>query len=239
MKQNHQIALEKIIQEQKKDPNVLGIMIGGSFVKDQMRANSDIDVWILVKGKERWKEYRVFEGVEFELFYNPYEQYLAYMDSHPSMVQICDEGIVVYDPQGKMQEIKDIGKQRYHEGPNAKEDYNWQWNYLIIDPLKDVEDALGKEDEQLAMNFALDCIVKIFLKARNLWQQKPKYLLGYLDKHDKGFADLLRDYLAQKQPQAQYQALKALGNHVLKDFEEMPENWHGGRQIAPVFRNKD
>lgn len=239
MKQDkNQIALEKIIEEQKNDPNVQGIIVAGSFVKKKMRKNSDIDIWILVNGQERWKEYRVIEGVEFELFYNPFEQYMKYMESHPSMVQVCNEGVIVYDREGKMEQLKQKGIARYNKGPQEKEEYRWQWNYLIIDPLKDVEDALGMEDEQLAMNFALDCIVKIFLKANNLWQQKPKYLLQYLDQHDKVFANLLRDYIAQKQPQQQYQALKQLGQHVLKDLPEMPQNWHGGRQIAPVFENK-
>jgi len=72
LSEKHEVALKKFVDKQKKNPNVIGMVISGSFVHYKPDKNSDLDVFVVLKDSEyREKGNTWINGVEVEYFINP------------------------------------------------------------------------------------------------------------------------------------------------------------------------
>src|SRR3989344_3758665 len=79
MQEKFQQALQKFVDKHKKNSNVIGIFLTGSFIHSKPDKNSDLDVYVLTKdSKFRERGNTWIDGVEIEYFINPVKQVEQY-----------------------------------------------------------------------------------------------------------------------------------------------------------------
>ena len=81
------------------DAEVLGATVSGSVLRGEGGPTSDLDVYVLIRGAERWRRTYVLEGVLIEEFRNPeawIRRYLKALDDVPG-IHMLGHGVVVLD----------------------------------------------------------------------------------------------------------------------------------------------
>jgi predicted nucleotidyltransferase len=106
-----QDQIDKIIDELKQEPGVIGILLTGSYVYGTPNEASDLDVRCLVLDGYSKAEKRECFGVEVELYYNTPEKVRFYLklgedEGHGAAIHFWAHGKIVCDPQGIATQIQ-------------------------------------------------------------------------------------------------------------------------------------
>ncbi len=226
MKQKNKFdkALSKALEYFRKKKNILGILVSGSYVTGNLSKNSDIDLFIVMKDVN-WREkgIKLFNGVEVEYFLQPYSQILKYFERETdstkrTTISIFSSGKILYDSQNKVKELvniaKKLSKKRLPPLPKAKLDLV---KYFVEDNLKDLEDAVEKEDVALAnliINFLFNDVLENYYVVKRLPKPKLKYLLT--DIRDKYFREKIKIFLESNNFASRIKSIKELSTYFLK-----------------------
>ena len=167
-------ALEEFVNKHKKNKNVVGIFLTGSFVHSKPDKNSDLDVWLVLKdSKIRERGNTWINGVEVEYFMNPVKQVKVYFkeeagEGGPHTAHMFANSKILFKRGSELDKLikeakKMMNKKRNKMSNIAKE----MARYGIDDVEKDLEDAYLKKDDfafnQVVLK-ALNDSLNIFLK---------------------------------------------------------------------------
>lgn len=206
-------ALEEFINKYKKDKNVIGIFLTGSFVHSKPDKNSDLDVFILLKKsnfRERGNTW--INDVEIEYFINPVKQVEQYFkeegDGAPHTAHMFVNSKILYSKGSELSNLINKAKKIMNKKREPINEANKEnAKYSIDDLEKDLEDVYLKKDNfsfnQIAINI-LNESLKTFLKLKRLNIEKPKRLQPYLESKDKEFAKLYAAVLIEKDIDKRY-----------------------------------
>ncbi len=221
MRPDYDRVLEQIVAELKARPDVIAILLCGSYATNQMGPASDIDLHVLIEGDWRQRVTRRIDGVQVETFFNPPSNIPRYWDKEErgETVTMYAQGQVVYDPRGILGELVQMARARYAEGPKAlNEDEIARARFFMRDAFDDAGDALsaGSPSAFVIMTQILEMLLADYYRLQRRWQPKTKRLLSDLNKHDSTLYELARKFLEEFGAQRKFILLKEIAEYVLE-----------------------
>jgi len=86
------------IEKMKRDYNIIGAMLTGSYVTGNMKPNSDIDIFFIWnKGNESMRGREFYKNIEFEYFVSPEWKYYDRLKDDLTSQQIYASGEIILD----------------------------------------------------------------------------------------------------------------------------------------------
>lgn len=209
------------VEELKQRPDVLGVILFGSWARGNNRSDSDVDlVVILTEGYRRTVEHR--NGQAFEIIYTTEQGAFDYWESHKDdAAGLWEVAKILYDKDGtierlqnKIKEVLDAGKKPIDESELG------QLRFDAEDQLKYVESVLASDPTtaNLILTNKIFALTETFFNIRQMWILAPKQRLAKIRGINPQFYSLLETF---------YQEPIAL-----KDKLEI------GKKIVPVIFQK-
>jgi len=217
------------------DADLLGVLAGGSRLRGEGDANSDLDIVVVIAHPQRRRWNLMIEGVEIEMFINPAIQMRQYFEEERlsgrgQMPHLCATGRVVFDPQGIMATLQAEARSVWKVGPPplSKRDH-WQFRYHTADLLRDIEDVRVSDEENAAFLVALllSQLIDRHYRISGRWLHKPKRAIHDLAQWDALASRLARQACSSKTAiTGRCAAIRALADHVLAPLGGvMPVEW--------------
>lgn len=210
-----------------------GIAAGGSRLRGEGNAYSDIDMVVVIAQPRRQRRNIVVHGVEVEMFINPLFQVLRYLredyqDGRGLMQHLLSTAQIVYDPQGAIAELQREATAQWHTGPAplSLREHGWAARYAPADGLRDIRDVL--DDPVRAaylLGEQLPRVINNHYRIAGRWLNKPKRVLLDLASWDPRAAELARAAVGGTLAE-RLAALEALIEHTLAPLGgPMPLAW--------------
>ncbi|HEX8994039.1 MAG TPA: nucleotidyltransferase domain-containing protein [Candidatus Paceibacterota bacterium] len=190
-------ATINFIEDLKKDRNVVGIILFGSWARGNNRPNSDVDlVVILKKGYKRVVEYR--EGQAFEVIYATNKDAFDFWESHrDEAAGQWEVAKILYDADGTIAELKERVEKVLSDGKQAINDtQKAQLRFDVEDTLSYVEQILSSDPTTAALLLTNKVITltELFFDLRRIWIPAPKQRLAKIAENSPELHNLLVDF---------------------------------------------
>src|SRR5687767_7877113 len=125
------------IEELQQDPQVLGIIMFGSWARGNNRVDSDVDLLVIVQeGFKRTVEYR--EGQAFEVTYITEQGAIEYWRSNPNdAVELWKDAKVLFERDERVARLRQSGNEIKERGktPLTTDQYE-HYKFDVHDQLK-------------------------------------------------------------------------------------------------------
>jgi len=150
-----EIALDKFLKGWKKNPDVSGIILAGSYVTGNPTKNSDLDIQIILRRGCEWRERgnKIVDGFLMEYFANPSERIMGYLEDDEKRRRRIEShmlitGKIMFDRDGEVKKLKDVAKtylyKSFDKMPESKVELNKYHLWDMMDNLEEVyERKLG------------------------------------------------------------------------------------------------
>lgn len=225
-------ALNKFVEQQKQDPNVIGIIVSGSYIHSVPDKNSDLDVYVLLNESEmRERGNTWIDDVEIEYFINPIKQVRKYFeteigDKAPCTAHMFANSEIQYQKGSALQDLIDEAKNILSRPQKQMGSVEIELaKYFIDDMQKDLEDVFIRKDIfafSLVSNEIISKSLQIFLGLKGVQKEKNKRLADQLEKVDPEYAVVF--FLAVKETDIEKKF------HLLNKLVTYTENLLGGKR---------
>jgi len=210
-------VIADFLVELEASDDVLGYMIFGSYARGDQREGSDIDILVLVK-KGAWRDVEIRDGQVFEMVYASLDDAKSFYEKNPNdAVQQWTDGDIVYDPDGRMSELKDfVDLIKKHKKPKLAEKEIKHFQFDREDKVRAIE--YFKEKDFSAANLQLDRLgqemLEIYFDLHQLWTPAPKQRLEYLRDVDSDMAKLFDEFFTVQDFEKRLEVIKVIVERV-------------------------
>ncbi len=185
--------VESFIEELKRNDDVRGILLFGSYARGDQRPTSDVDILVLVR-EGAWRDVFDREGQAFEMVYASFDLAKDFYTKNPNdAVQQWTDGKIVYDPDEQMDQLKSFVDGIRNKGiPQMTEKQIHHLRFDKEDKLSAIE--FLKSNDLPTANLYLQglCqeLVELYFEIHQLWTPAPKQRLKKMRAIDKDAAEL-------------------------------------------------
>ena len=187
-------ATKNFLHALKARPDVVGVILFGSWARGNNMPGSDVDlVIILTEGYQRTIEER--DGQVFEIIYTTKDGALDYWKTHKDdAANLWQVAKIVYDKDGSIETLKRSIQRVIDAGKDPINDKQLlQLRFDAEDQIHYAE-SVAKQDITTA-NFMLTnkvfILTELFFDMKQFWTPAPKQRLSEIAKQDDGFYQLL------------------------------------------------
>lgn len=107
MTELHKKIVNEIVEEQKKNSNVIAINLFGSVAEGKERPDSDVDIEIIINEGKEWKWIKQNKyGVHIDFVKCSKNHLLYQIEKYPYLCYGYLDEKVIYDPEGFMKDVK-------------------------------------------------------------------------------------------------------------------------------------
>lgn len=169
------------IDELKARPDVLGVILFGSWARGNNRPDSDVDlVVILTEGYRRTVEHR--NGQVFEIIFITERGALDYWESHKDdAVGLWEVAKILYDKNGAILRLREKIKTVLDAGKKPIDEFQiGQFRFDAEDQLR-VSEILQNRDSttaNLILSNKVFALTELFFDLRQMWIPAPKQRLA-------------------------------------------------------------
>jgi predicted nucleotidyltransferase len=189
-------ALDKFLIPWKKNKEVSGIIVCGSYITGNPTKHSDIDIHIVLKKGCKWRERgnKIVDGFLMEYFANPLEQIKKYLESDFKKRRQMDAhmfhtGKTILDKGGDIKKIKEISKKYLNKRFEKITPYMYELGkydlFDMSDNLREVYLRKNPDFNLVYFNFLKD-VLSIYSEFLRYHQIREDNIYRFLtDKKDK------------------------------------------------------
>lgn len=192
---------QRFIEELQANPQVLGVILFGSWARGNNRPDSDVDLLVIVQdGFKRTVEYR--EGQAFEMIYITEQEAIEYWQSHPNdAVELWKVAKILFDREGTIARLQQVGNEIRERGkiPPTADQYA-HYKFDVHDQLRAIEE-LAKSDPTTArmlLSVKVSQLSELFFDIRQLWTPPPKQRLAIIKDLNPKLYDLIARYYEEQ-----------------------------------------
>jgi len=194
---------QKFLDELKQRPDVLGVIMFGSWARGNNRPDSDVDlVVILTEGYRRTIEHR--NGQPFEIIYTTEKGAFDYWESHKDdAVGFWEVAKILYNKDGTIERLKIKIKEILNAGKKPIDEYQLgQFRFDSEDQLKYVESILASDPTtaNLILTNKIFALTELFFDIRQIWTPAPKQRLTKIKGINLEFYSLLEKFYQESIP---------------------------------------
>lgn len=188
---------QKFLDELKQRPDVLGVIMFGSWARGNNRPDSDVDlVVILTEGYRRTVEHR--NGQPFEIIYTTEKGAFDYWEGHKDdAAGLWEVAKILYDKDGTITQLQTKIKEVLDAGKKAIDEYQLgQFRFDSEDQLKYVESILASDPTtaNLILTNKIFTLTELFFDIRQMWTPAPKQRFAKIKEISQEFYSLLEQF---------------------------------------------
>lgn len=192
---------EKFVEELKQRPDVLGVIMFGSWARGNNRPDSDVDlVVILTEGYRRTVEHR--NGQAFEIIYTTEKGAFHYWESHKDdAAGLWAVAKILFDKDGTIERLQTKITEVLNAGKKPIEEYQLgQFRFDAEDQLKYVDSILASDPTtaNLILTNKVFALTELFFDIRQIWTPAPKQRLAEIQKISPDFYALLKEFYQEQ-----------------------------------------
>jgi predicted nucleotidyltransferase len=124
--EKHRRLLQEVLEQARRDDEVIGVLLKGSVARGDARPGSDLDVYILLRnGCSRAFQSEWREDVLVERTFADLNRAKDKLEADPMWVYAYLDGRILYDPQGGLAQLAALAHTRfetYRASPERKAD---------------------------------------------------------------------------------------------------------------------
>ncbi len=193
-------STQKFVAELKIRPDVLGLIMFGSWARGNNRIDSDVDlVVILTEGYRRTVEYK--DGQVFEIIYTTEKGAFDYWESHKDdAAGLWAVARILFDKDGTIERLKTSIAKILSVGKEPIDEFQLgQFRFDAEDILKYVENILVSDptSANLILTNKVFTLTELFFDIRQIWTPAPKQRLAEIKKISPEFYMLLNEFYKQ------------------------------------------
>lgn len=188
---------KKFLEELEQRPDVLGVIMFGSWARGNNRPDSDVDlVVILTEGYRRTVEHR--DGQAFEIIYTTEKGAFDYWESHKDdAAGLWAVAKILFDKDGTIEGLKTKIKEVLDAGKKPIDEYQLeQFRFDAEDTLKYVENILASDPTtaNLILTNKIFGLTELFFDIRQIWTPAPKQRLSKIKELSPELYSLLEQF---------------------------------------------
>ena len=202
--QRFQIACDTFVKKEKSNPDVIGVIVAGSFIYGDLDPNSDIDIFIILnpncETRERGNTW--INNVEIEYFKNPPQQIRNYFlkeKNSPHTAHMIAHGKVVFQNSSVIDELRREAQLILDSLPTPIQEIEIELGkYFLDDMFKDLDDVILKNDMfaiPLVQHGLINKCIDLFCKINQIQRMKHKRLEVQLSSIDSRFCEILESVM--------------------------------------------
>lgn len=227
-------TIQKFLDSWEHKDILNGVLLTGSRSVGNHAENSDIDLQILLSDDTfRERGNQIVDGMLIEYFANPSVHIRRYLEGDRSTARMYATGTILYDPHGHVEKACEIAREILAlPVPPLTDSQNEAMKYSIWDAMDDVEALYQQRADSFGYVYQLNLNKVLSLYGRYLGVELPspskqqayfenaefreRYGLGEFP--DTVFSDLFIRCIRADSSEEQYEALHAIGDHVLREL---------------------
>lgn len=191
-------ATLKFIENLKNQENVQGIVLFGSWARGNQRANSDVDLLIIVnKGYKRTAEY--LDGQAFEIIYTTVQgakdYYKTDLDATQRFWKIAK---ILFDRDGSAEDVKQFAINLTSEGKKPLGDDTLRhFEFDAQDQISFAKDTHNNGDiatANLILSIKMAALTEIYFDTIQEWRPAPKQALSEIKNINSELYDLFKRF---------------------------------------------
>jgi predicted nucleotidyltransferase len=188
------------IEELKNDPNVIGVIMFGSWARGNNREDSDVDLVVLLnEGYKRAIEER--EGQVFEIIYTTPNSALKYWEDHKDdcaglwavAKTLYSKNSTVETLEHKVTEMLEAGKSLIPDTQLKQTIFDKKDKLKYIKAIYENDSATAN---MMLFNTASE-LTEVFFDVRQKWTPAPKQRLKQIAEIDSNLEVLIREFYAE------------------------------------------
>jgi len=174
---------KNFLEQLKSRPDVLGVIMFGSWARGNNRPDSDVDlVVILTEGYRRTVEY--VDKRAFEIIYTTEKSAMDFWKNYKDdCFSLWSVAKVLYDKDGGVERLKAEADKIIKDGKNPIDDYQkGQYKFSAEDELAAVKSKveIDPATANLIISKSVLFLSEIFFDLRQMWTPAPKQRLSKL-----------------------------------------------------------
>lgn len=189
------IACQTFINRTRKQADVIGIIVSGSYIHGTVDAHSDIDVYVVLAPTCHYRRRgnTWINGVEIEYFMNPPQQIRAYLarEKSPHTAHMLTHGVLEYKASPEVERLIEEARQIMAQSPPPLKNFQIELGKYQLDDLsKDLADCRLNQNELagiLLRDQLLNAAIDLFCRKHQIHRTKHKRLHDQLGEVDPGF----------------------------------------------------
>jgi len=188
---------EQFIVELREKPEVLGILLFGSWARGNNRDDSDVDLIVVVEHDfHRIVEKRANQS--FEIIFTSENDAISFWRANPDdAAELWRTAKILFDRDGTMQRLQRVGTEIISQGktPLSAEQLA-HLRFDVGDQLKAIEAFAHKDPltARLLLTAKMLQLTELYFDIRQLWTPPPKQRLDVIKETDRRFYDLIAKY---------------------------------------------
>jgi len=182
------------VEDLKKDPNVTGVILFGSWARGNNRPESDVDLVVILKeGYKRTVEYR--NNQAFEIIYTTDKGAFDFWESHKDdAAGLWEVAKILYDADGTVANLEEKIKKVLKEGKKTIDDFQKEQLMFDAEDILHYTELVHSTDPttaNLLLTNKVFCLTELFFDLRRLWTPTPKQRLAKIKEISPEFYSLL------------------------------------------------
>jgi predicted nucleotidyltransferase len=224
-----------VVEQYKKNQNVLGIMLFGSVAKNKFDQYSDVDIYILLNKKDKFSRINfVKNGIRVDVILSTVKESREYLKKDKNALkritsQMLAHGMILFQRGEDLKKIQLIAKKNLQLKTKYKSSEILMHKYSIDDFWGEVQRDIQSKDY---LAFGIDShllvsnIIELFLKLNGEFLRQPNEMMKILDKLDVEFSQLVKTFYESKNIQNKERILLELVNYIYKKSSgPLPDKW--------------
>ncbi len=190
---------QTFVEDLKKRPDVVGIVLFGSWARGNNRPNSDVDLLVILEeGFKRAVEYRADQA--FEIIYTTEKSTVAFWESNKDdCAGFWEIAQILFDKDGTIQQLQTEAARILKDGKQPLDsDQLSHLRFDAEDQLKYLENILASDPTTANMLLTSKVLMLTgsFFDVRQLWIPAPKQRLAKIKDLNPEFYRLLEKFYA-------------------------------------------
>lgn len=226
---------DNVVEEYKRDKNVLGIMLFGSAVRNKFDEYSDIDIYLLLnkKGEFSRKNFNS-DGIRVDIIMNTVNEVKNYFKKDKYNVRrntahMLAYGRIIFQRDNSLEKIQSIAKNNLRLNTRYKNNEILMHKYSIDDfwgkaqrDLKNKDYLAFGLDSQLLINN----ILELFLKINGSFFCQSNDMMKILKELDAKFANYIKNFYSANDIKKKESILRELVKYIyIKSDGPMSDSW--------------
>ncbi len=189
--------LKTFLEELKSKPDVLGVIMFGSWARGDNRPNSDVDlIVILTEGYRRTVEYKNKQA--FEIIYTTEKSALDFWQSKKDdCYDLWNVAKVLYDKEGAVNRLRVEADKIIKAGKKPIDEYQKeQYKFSAEDELTAVKVKIKTDPAtaNLVLSKSVLFLTELFFNLRQMWVPAPKQRLAKIRETSPKLAELFEQF---------------------------------------------
>lgn len=212
--------IQDFIQELTSRENVLGVILFGSWARGNNRANSDVDLLVIVTdGYRRTIECRNTQT--FEIIYTTVKAAGEFwQDKKDDCFGLWSVAKVLYDKDGIVEKLKQQAQEIINQGKTKIDEHQRkQYRFSAEDEIRAVEKMIAHDEATayLVLSYTVNTLTSLFFDLREFWTPAPKQRLVKIKEFHPTLGQYFEEYYSDKNVLDKIEIVKKVVPLVFED----------------------